>query len=93
MQNENENEKLSHRDVFPALAKFIDNAWFQSEIKNLEKNYQEAIELLMVTEFADNQELRERMYISLDTIRRFNEVFKPFSKKQVSKACEKFTHV
>lgn len=93
MQNENVNEKLSHRDVFPALAKFIDSAYFQGEIQNLEKNVQEPFELLLVTEFGDSRDLRERMHLALETIRGLVKVFEPFSNKQVEKACRKFSHV
>lgn len=92
MRNQ-EKKKPSHRDVFPALAKFVDDAYFQGEIQDLEKNVQEPFELLLVTEFGDNQELRERMHLALVTIRRFAQVFEPFTKKQVAKACEKFIHV
>ncbi|MFA9191158.1 hypothetical protein AAGV28_07215 [Flavobacterium sp. FZUC8N2.13] len=93
MLKENVNEKLSHRDVFPALAKFVDSAYFQGEIQNLEKNVQEPFELLLVTEFGDSRDLRERMHQAIETIRGFARVFEPFTNKQVEKACQELIHV
>lgn len=86
-----ENVKTSHRDVIPAIAKFVDDAYFQGEIQDLEKNVQEPFELLLITDYGNSLELRIRMYQAMQTIRSFAKVFEPFTQEQVEKACEKYT--
>lgn len=92
MQNENVNESTSYQDVFPALAKFIDDAWFQGEIQDLEKNVQELFELLLDTDYGNSLELRRKMMQAITTIRSFTKVFEPFTPEQVEEACKNYIH-
>ena len=85
-----ENVKTSHTDVMPAIAKFVDDAFFQGEIQNLEKNVQEPFELLLTTEYGNDQSVRLKMYQAIQTIRSFAKVLEPFTHEQVEKACKKY---
>ena len=89
----NQKQKSSHTDVIPAIAKFVDDAFFQGEIQDLEKRVQEPFEMLLLTEWGNQQELREQMYLALQTIRSFAKCLEPFTHEQVELACKKYCDV
>ena len=88
-----ENQKTSHTDVMPAIAKFVDDAFFQGEIQTLEKNIQEPFDLLLTTEYGNTQELRLKMYNAMQTIRSFTKCFENFTQEEVELACKKYCDV
>ena len=93
MLKENVNESTSYKDVFPAIAKFIDDAYFAGEIQDLEKNVQEPFELLLDTDYGNSLELRRKMMQAINTIRNFTKALELFTTNQVEEACKMYTNV
>lgn len=89
----NQETKTSHTDVFPAIAKFIGDAYFEEEIQDLPNDVQQIWELFLETEEANNLDKRLKMLRSLKTIRSLAKCLEPFSKKEVELACKEHGYV
>ena len=82
-----ENQKPSHRDVVPSVINFLSDELFEGDYKEQPFYLQEIFEILLQTEYGNDQGLREKMLSCLRTSRNFAETLSPFSEKQIQKAC------
>ncbi|QSB26516.1 hypothetical protein D0809_00075 [Flavobacterium circumlabens] len=84
---QNENQKTSHQDVVPSVVHFLSDLWFEGNFKEQPLYLQEIFELMLETEFGNDQELRQKMLSCLRTSRNLAETLSPFTDKQIQKAC------
>lgn len=81
-----ENQKASHQEVVPSVVHFLSNLWFEGDFKEQPLYLQEIFELMLETEFGDNQELRQKMLSCIRTSRNLAETLSPFTDQQIQQA-------
>jgi hypothetical protein len=82
-----EDQKTSHHDVMPSVANFVSDLCFEGNFKEQPLYLQEIFELLLDTEYGNNQDLRQKMLSCLRTSRNLAETLSPFTGRQIEKAC------
>lgn len=73
--------------VISALVEFTQEAFFQEQIQDLQKDAQDLFELLLETEQSNELSTRLKMLKCLKTIRALTNALEPFTKEQVDDAC------
>ena len=89
----NQEKNTSHRDVMPAVAKFVGETTFEGFTEQLPDDMQEITELFLQTEFANDLHMREKALRCLNLIRQFSSTMAPFSTEQVYEACKEHGYV
>lgn len=88
-----ENQKSTHRDVMPSMANFLSNLWFEGEFREQPHYLNEIFKRILETDLGDDKDLRSKMMECIKTSEMLAKALKPFSDKQIEKACSKFTVV
>lgn len=81
----NNSEKASVKDVWPAMAAFL-NRHDQTSITAAPDVVQEMFNNLMCTPFGDDLEKREQMLLTLEIIRDFGDTVSPFTPEVLKEA-------
>ncbi|MRX41986.1 hypothetical protein GJU43_22135 [Flavobacterium sp. LC2016-23] len=81
-----ENQKASHQEVVPSVVHFLSDLWFEGDFKEQPLYLQEIFELMLETEFGNDQELRQKMLSCIRTSRNLAETLSPFTDQQIQQA-------
>jgi len=84
-----ENQKTSHHDVMPSVAKFLSALWLEGEFKDQPNYLTEIFEAFLETEMGNDLNLRTKMIGCIKTSKMLAKALEPFSDKQIEKACSK----
>ena len=89
----NQEKNTSHRDVMPAVAKFVGETTFEGFVEQLPDDMQDIMERFLETEHANDLHMREKALRCLNLIRQFSSTMAPFSTEQVYEACKEHGYV
>lgn len=93
MRNQENKKKPSHHDVMPAIAKFVNDSYFEiGDLNEFQDEVQEIAERLFETEHADELHIRLKTLKVLKFIRDFHKSLKPFSRDIVILETNKLIH-
>ena len=81
------NQKPTHHDVMPSVANFLSDLWFEGEFREQPEQLSEILDAILQTEIGNNPDLRIKMMNCIRTSKMLNKALKPFSDKQIEKAC------
>jgi hypothetical protein len=84
-----ENQKPTHQDVMPSMAKFLSDLWFEGEFREQPDHLTEIFKIFLETEMGNNLDLRTKMLSCIKTSTMLAKTLEPFSDKQIEKACRK----
>lgn len=85
-----ENQKPTHEDVMPAVAKFLSDLWMEGEFREQPEHLSEIFGAILETETGDDQDLRTKMMACIKTSKMLAKALEPFSDLQIKEACNKF---
>ena len=89
----NENQKPTHHDVMPSMAKFLSNLWFEEDFREQPDHLTEIFKIMLESEMGNDLSLRTKMMSCIRTSKMLAKTLEPFSDKQIQKACSKFATV
>ncbi|SFC50388.1 hypothetical protein [Flavobacterium phragmitis] len=84
-----ENQKPTHHDVMPSMAKFLSDLWFEGDFREQPHYLSEIFKRILETDLGDDKDLRSKMMECIKTSEMLAETLEPFSDKQIQKACNK----
>jgi hypothetical protein len=84
-----ENQKPTHHDVMPSMAKFLTDLWFEGDFREQPNYLSEIFKRILETDLGDDKVLRSKMMECIKTSEMLAEALEPFSDKQIEKACGK----
>lgn len=90
---QNENQKTSHKDVMPSVANFLSDLWFEGEFRDQPEYLLEIFELILLTDIANDIDIRIKMISCIKTSRQLAKALEPFTDMQIEKACQKVHNV
>jgi len=84
-----ENQKPTHHDVMPSMAKFLSDLWFEGDFREQPNYLSEIFKRILETDLGDDKEL-SKMMECIKISEMLAKTLEPFSDKQIQKACSKF---
>lgn len=92
MQKENLNAAQNSQTVMCAAVRYLKDASRLSNFRTLDQDVQELISVLLLTDFLEEKELRQKLYQMLEHAKFFTEAFKDFTDDEINVSLKTLSH-
>jgi len=90
MSRENENATQPTQEVLCAAMQYLRNAASLSNFRTLDQDVHEIIEVLLMTDFLEEKELREKLALLLQQTKYLTQAFKALSDQEIIVSCNTY---